>query len=250
MICIASDDFRFIYSVSTILRRMGLNFEHAGADSALPRGTKIVIKKGMPRVISDGRRFTIYGDAEDTASKAWLISGGLTDLNEDVIVGIDPGVRPGVAIFSNSRRIATATATSPEDVSHITNTLASLVGRDRVRVRIGNGDPTNRDRVIRAVWRRCASVEIVDERRTSRLRSHEEAATLIGMSGGYRVEQMPEVSPSEGEIREIQRRSRVRSGGLTTLSRSRAFAVARGDSSMEEAIRLQLEERVRKDGRR
>jgi hypothetical protein len=250
MIGIVSEDFKFLYDVSVKLKRLGVQFRVISYGETIPRGTSVVIKKGMPKVIVDGLRIMIYGNAEEASAKAWLIANGLTHLDEDVYVGIDPGVRPGVAIFSSTKRIVTAIASSPEHVSYFTNVLSSLVGRERVRVRIGNGDPTNRDRIIRAIWKRCGTIELVDERRTSRLRSHEEAATLIGMSSGVRVTSMPEVRPSEGEIREIQRRSRLRSGGLTTISRSRAVAVARGESSMEDAIRLQMEERLRRGAHR
>lgn len=191
-------------------------------------------------MILEGSRFTIYGEPEDTSTKAWLVSSGLTDWTKDVFIGIDPGERPGIAIFSANRRVATAIARSPETVSYYTRTLAALVGRKKVNVRIGHGDPTNRDRIIRAVWSTCNQIEVVDERRTSKqARSDQEAASLIGMTRGELVVERPEILPSEGEVRNIQRKSRLSSGGDTTISRQLAEAVARGEKSMDEAIEEQ-----------
>lgn len=238
MISVVSDDFRFSYDVANRLKRYGASFQHVDPAQNVPTGTMVVIKKGQPRVILEGSRFTIYGEPEDTSTKAWLVSRGLTDWTSDVYIGIDPGESPGIAIFSTGRRIATAVAPTPESVSYYTRTLASLVGRKRVNVRIGDGDPTNRNRIIRAVWSTSNHIEMVDERRTSKQAgSDEEAASLIGMTRGETVSEKPELLPSEGEIRNIQRKSRLSSGGLTTISRKLAEDVARGEKSMDEAIR-------------
>ncbi len=240
MISVVSDDFRFSYDVANRLKRFGASFEHVDPGQNIPKGTMVVIKKGRPMVIMEGSRFTIYGEPEDATVKAWLVSGGLTDWNSDVYLGIDPGETPGIAIFSNNRRIATARARTPESVSFYTRTLAALVGTKKVNVRIGDGDPTNRDRIIRAVWSTCNQVEVVDERRTSKQAgSDEEAASLIGMTRGELLTERPEVLPSEGELRNIQRKSRLQSGGHTTISRLLAEAVARGEKSMEDAIEQQ-----------
>ncbi len=240
MISVVSDDFRFSYDVANRLRRFGASFEHVDPAQDIPMGTMVIIKKGHSRVIMEGSRFTIYGEPEDTSIKAWLVSGGLTDWTKDVYLGIDPGDRPGIAIFSGNRRIATAIAPSPELVSYYTRTLSSLVGRSHVNVRIGDGDPTNRDRIIRAIWPTCNQVEVVDERRTSKQAgSDEEAASLIGMTRGELLAERPELQPSEGELKNIQRRSRLLSGGSTTISRLLAGSVARGEKSMEEAIEMQ-----------
>lgn len=247
-ISVVSDDFRFSYDVANRLKRYGAAFEHVYPDQNIPTGTMVVIRKGQPRVILEGSRFTIYGEPEDTSTKAWLVSRGLTDWTKDVYIGVDPGERPGIAIFSGNRRVTTALAPNPESVSYYTRTLASLVGKRRVNVRIGDGDPTNRDRTIRAVWSSCAQIEMVDERRTSKQAgSDEEAASLIGMTAGDIVRQRPEVQPSEGEIRNIQRKSRLSSGGATTISRHLAEAVARGEMSMDDAIGLQRSAEKRKE---
>src|SRR3989454_263234 len=58
----------------------------------------------------------------------------------------------------------------------------------------------------------------------------------IAKSSGRRVEPPVEIRPTPGELREIQRRSRLDSGGVVTISSELAGAVARGDLTLEEAI--------------
>ncbi len=239
-ICIVSDDFRFSYDVSRRFFELRLHFYQAENDAGIPREAGIIVKKGLSGVSIQGRRFIIYGDAEECSAKAWLIQGGLVNWKIRAVVGIDPGERPGIAIYSAGKRIAVTSASSPEDVSRFTRVISSLVGVRRVLVRIGNGDPTNRNRIIRSVWSTCHSVEIVDEKSTSRIAGSDgEAAAIIAGTPGIRLSELPELSPTDGEIRNIQRRSRLSSGGLTTISRTMAKSVATGEYTLDEAIRKQ-----------
>jgi len=114
-----------------------------------------------------------------------------------------------------------------------------LVGIDpEIRVRIGHGDPTNRNRILNALARDRLRVEIVDEAGTTHRTPQPDvdAAIDIARTPGRRVQPPFEIRPTPGEVREIQRRSRLESGGLVTISSELAGAVARGDFSLEEAI--------------
>jgi hypothetical protein len=82
-------------------------------------------------------------------------------------------------------------------------------------------------------------IEFVDERRTSQGISrhhHHAAATKIAMMLGKRVVERQNVSPADGELRELKRRSRRMSEGKLTISSDLAKAVAVGRITMEEAI--------------
>ncbi|MBX8633581.1 MAG: hypothetical protein M1351_01705 [Candidatus Thermoplasmatota archaeon] len=240
MIYIVSDDFKFSYDVSKIFRSLNVRYSQPLSEREVPQGNTIVVKKGQPRVILQGSRFTIYGNAEETARKAWLIQNGLVDWKSVAYVGVDPGERPGIAIYSAGRRIMVTSASSPEAVSKFTQVLSSIIGKENVIVRVGHGDPTNRDRIVRSVWSSSSYVEIVDERKTSRIaRSDSEAAAIICVTPGVRMKEKPVVRPSDGELKDIQRRSRLKSGGDTTISRRLAQSVATGKRTMEEAILAQ-----------
>jgi hypothetical protein len=206
----------------------------------VPKETHIVVKKGEPRVVTENNRFIVYGDAEGCSTRAWLIHNGLVDWKTGVIVGVDPGERPGIAIYSGDTRIAVVSVSSPEDVSRYTQVLSSMLGTSSVMVRIGNGDPTNRNRIVRSIWSSCSCVEVADEKSTSRIAGSDvEAAAIIARTRGIRLKELPELSPTDGEIRNIQRRSRQTSGGLTTISRSIAKCVATGEYTLDEAISKQ-----------
>src|SRR5436309_1494325 len=70
----------------------------------------------------------------------------------------------------------------------------------------------------------------------------------IAKASGRRVEPPSEIRPTPGEVREIQRRSRLDSGGVVTISSELAGAVARGDLSLEEAISRARQKERRSQG--
>tara|TARA_B100000131_G_C17795502_1_gene483198 strand:- start:293 stop:580 length:288 start_codon:yes stop_codon:yes gene_type:complete len=80
----------------------------------------------------------------------------------------------------------------------------------------------------------------VSERKTSsgsRATAHMHAATRIALMGGKRVHELRDINPTDGDLREIQRQSRIESGGKLTISTESARLVAIGEISMDEAIR-------------
>ncbi|MFW6048068.1 MAG: hypothetical protein ACOC87_02050, partial [Candidatus Natronoplasma sp.] len=68
-----------------------------------------------------------------------------------------------------------------------------------------------------------------------------EAAKKIALSVGDLAEGSYDVEATEGEMREIQRRSRIESGEIT-ISKRLAKKVVEGDLKMKEAINEQKEE--------
>ena len=64
-------------------------------------------------------------------------------------------------------------------------------------------------------------------------------AIKIAFVPGVRATPPYEVAPTPGEVREIQRRSRVMSDGDVTISKDLASRVARGELTIDEAIRRQ-----------
>jgi len=134
--------------------------------------------------------------------------------------------------------IDTRIAASPEAVAfHVRQAVRTFPAKD-IRVRVGLGDPTNRDRILKALARDALRVEVVDEAGTTHRTAQPDvdAAIDIAKSSGRRVEAPVEIRPTPGEVREIQRRSRLDSGGVVTISSELAGAVARGDLTLEEAI--------------
>src|SRR3989454_2291595 len=157
---------------------------------------------------------------------------------EELRIGVDPGREPGVAIIGDGEVIDTRIAASPEAVAfHVRQAVRTFPAKD-IRVRVGLGDPTNRDRILKALARDQLRVEVVDEAGATHRTPQPDvdAAIDIAKNSGRRVEPPGEIRPTPGEGREIQRRAPPASGGGGTISAGLAGAVARGGAPPAEAI--------------
>jgi hypothetical protein len=158
----------------------------------------------------------------------------------DLVVGIDPGPRPGYAVFAGSTCIGEGILDSPEAAGTFSGQLRHRFESRRVVFRVGSGDPPRRNRIVNTLLTHHRSVELVDEQGTTP-RGHRRprdalAARSIARGVGRSVREPLPTNPTPGEIANTQRLSREGSGGLVTISRSSAHRVIRGEISMAEAV--------------
>jgi hypothetical protein len=241
IIGVMTEDFNFFYDIVQVLKRNGEPFISLGMDDPVPLSMGVIItskrKKGsieFPKVVSSR-------DPQKAFNLAVSILRG-SESFEAAVVGIDPGLRPGLAVIADGRLIIKKVVKSPEKVAEEISEISSYMGFSVVKVRIGHGDPTNRNRTICAIWELVDVIEIVDETSTTTRAEHPdaEAALSIAQTSGDQILDRPAICPTDGEIREIQRQSRIESRGRITISHDLAKAVAKGLISLEEAIDSQL----------
>ncbi|MGI0130748.1 MAG: hypothetical protein ACREDE_00245 [Thermoplasmata archaeon] len=171
----------------------------------------------------------------------------------DLIIGIDPGPRPGYAIFAGTTCIGAGILDSPEAVATFSGQLRHRFPSRRVLFRVGMGDPPSRNRVVNGLLSRHRSVELVDEQGTTP-RGHRrprdaEAARSIARGVGRSVRERLPMTPTPGEVANMQRLSREGSGGLVTISRSSAHRVLSGELSLADAVAQKIHPPARADTR-
>lgn len=240
IIGLQTEDPRAYYELIEALRDRGLQFVLLEFSDPIPANVGVVItteaerdKVAFDKVVTDG-------DPDVAISKALVMLFGEDDVKE-LTIGIDPGNRPGFAAIGDGRVLRTSIAESPEGVRNLVDEMIRAHPSAEVVVRIGHGDRTNRNRIFNRLWDDGHKLEIVDERNTTK-RSQtpdEDAAVEIAITPGYKPRKRQDVEPCDGEIKNIQRLSRLESAGSVTVSRDLAKMVARGELSMEDAIALQ-----------
>ena len=241
VIGVLTEDPRVYFEMLTALRSEGLRHLSLDFDEPLPANLGVIIStdRERPRICFD-EVVTDEDPAVAVAKAKAMLSGG-RDLTK-IVVGVDPGDRPGVAAVANDgSELQRTRVSSPEEVAEAVRHISESYLPASIIVRIGHGDRTNRNRIFNMLWDRGYAVEIVDERNTT-TRSKtpdEDAAYEIALTPGYSPKKRQEVSPAPGEIRNIQRLSRIQSDGTLTVSRELAEKVASGQISMEEAIARQ-----------
>lgn len=237
---ILTEDPRAFFEMLTALRQYGIVHISLDFSEPIPANISVVMtteeerhRVSFDKVVSDN-------DVDRAVAKVRRILAG-DEGATDLVIGIDPGQMTGIAVLSDGAVISRTMISCPEDVRGAVYDIIEENDASGVMIRIGNGDRTNRNRIFNILWDMGYVCEIVDESNTTkRSRTpHEDAAVEIAQTPGYAPRRKQVISPAPGEIRNIQRLSRIRSEGEVTVSKELAEKVATGSLSMDEAIRKQ-----------
>ncbi|MDH3365415.1 MAG: hypothetical protein OEM29_05375 [Thermoplasmata archaeon] len=241
---IMTEDPRTYYEMLTALREEGLRPISLDFFEPLPSNISVVITSERERHLVPFDNVITDADPDVVVTKVKSVLAGERVVS-DLTIGIDPGNRPGIALLSNGMVLTRTLAPTPEAVRTIVQELIGRYSPSCVTIRLGNGDRTNRNRIFNALWDIGYVGEFVDESNTTKRSKtpDEDAAVEIALTPGYLPQKRQKVSPGPGEIRNIQRLSRVHSEGRLTVSKELAARVASGEISMDEAIKMQQEAR-------
>ena len=223
------------------LRQKGIQFIQLEPNQPLP--TKDTIWFGseveVENAIGEGRGIACNIDTCETAvTQAILLRNGLSVI-EELSVGIDPGPRPGLAWLADGVLMGVAQLEHIDFVVEHILSFTNAIEFKNMRIRIGDGAPLSRDRIINKCLEKQWNIEEVNEAKTSNglLRhNHSTSAIRIGLLRGKRVWQQRTLNPNDGEIRYIQKQSRIKSIGAMTISKELAVKVATGELSMQQAL--------------
>lgn len=239
VVAVITEDFRFFYGAVRCLKEKGQPFISQGFHDPLPLNVELVLTTEAERKRLRGKKVIASDDPEEAVRTALaLMQGGSYNR---VVVGVDPGPRPGLAVIGDGKVLHSDALLSPEDVGPAVREFLSLIKTNELLVRVGHGDRTNRDRVVNSLWSITRNIEMVDETSTTPRtgRSDADAAIAIARMHGELIPTRPQVEPTPGELKEVQRLSRIHSHGAVTISSLLARDVARGALSLDEAIKKQ-----------
>jgi len=99
-----------------------------------------------------------------------LLSRLLDESRRELLIGIDPGSRIGVAIFYGGSELGALTVNSVEKSVGLLVTVAKEVPHSTLSIKIGGGEPRSSLRLARSLRERLppsTSIEVVDESGTS-----------------------------------------------------------------------------------
>lgn len=237
LIGLLTEDSRTYFEMLEVLREQNPEFVSLDFSDPIPANVGVVITTERERSRVPFDRIVTERDPVVAVAKARLMLTAEAEVKE-VTIGVDPGVRPGLAVLADGVVLMKAAADSPESVRELVDGAVGEYPGARVLVRIGNGDRTNRNRIFNGLWDDGYNIEIVDERNTTTNSPtpDEDAAVEIAMTPGYRPAKRQDIEPCPGEIRNIQRISRLESQGSLTVSKDLARRVALGELTLKDAI--------------
>ena len=237
MIVVATADFELYHEAVAELRSRGVTFTTIEPGDPIPDQTRVLITAPSDEVETDAgvSRVTATGDdarrAVDEALATLRGGGGR------MVVGVDPGTRPGIAILSGETVVAAFHVPLADAVDVVRRETRDAV--DPV-VRIGDGARLQGAKLINDLD--GIPVELVDETGTTpylgtgaRGMGDVLAAVNIARMEGQRIESR-EIEPTAGELKRIKARSRERSDDSRTIDDELARRVAGGELSIDEAL--------------
>ena len=237
MIVVATADFELYHEVVDLLRDRGVAFTTVEPGDDLPGGASVVIAAPDDEGIggADVERVTATADdARRAVDEALaLLRGG----EGRTVVGVDPGVRPGIAVLAGETVVAAFQVPLGDAVETVRREVADAVDP---LVRIGDGARLQGARLVNDLD--DVTVELVDETGTTpylgtgaRGMGDVLAAVNIARLEGERIDSR-EVDPTAGELQRIKDRSRQVSSDDRTIDDALARRVAAGDLTVEEAL--------------
>lgn len=236
----ATEDFELYYDLVRALTSFGIPFETVSPRRRIPGRISVVVtsEREYPHIRHSNKVSVRCIEEAIVLARSMDGREGAEHLN----VGIDPGEHVGVAVVSaRGRALLLLTAHSVDDTVSVVSSIIGRRDRGHVSIKVGGGAPTIRDRIITSLRALGLDVYIVDESGTSlstrRSGSDELAAFRISMLPGEKALDLPSSMPTPGEIRDIQRKSRILSSGRITIPRDMALSVALGEKSLHEAVR-------------
>ncbi len=240
-VAVRTEDFRLAYRLLDQLRVSGLEYTQIDFRQPIPNGINYWIgSHSEVDGCEDVRGIGCDVDEIDSVIGSIINRMNAGESVNRICFGIDPGPRPGLAWLADGRPAGSIQLESVDVVvDRIIKILNDLNPNESV-VRIGNGVRTISSRIANVCIARGLSVQLVDESSTSigSRNNHSSAARLISYIEGIPVKSRLQVIPTDGEVREIQRRSRRISEGRFTIPSSLARAVAVGRLSLNDAVTI------------
>ena len=181
IIKVATDDGNAYYDIVSRLKKTHLRFSSLSPGQAVDSAKDLVITSRAEISAFGGSVVTIEELNEDPLiMEGQLLSRLLDESRRNLLIGIDPGSRIGMAMFYGGRELGTLTSNSVERSVESLVTLAEEVPYSSLSVKIGGGEPKSSLKLASLLRERLppsASVEIVDESGTSAGRSGAIGAT-------------------------------------------------------------------------
>ena len=175
-ITVATVRGRPYYNITCALRLMELQFDSLSPEEAAVSNAKVIIttkdeagivnKKGIVMIDTELEKYPAIAKAKILRSIM-----GERVVDDQLIIGIDPGSRIGISAIYLHQEIASAVVeSSPQDaINHVAAMLGGIESRKKV-VKIGDGNIAMAIQIARTLkmkFKDSVSIEIVDEHGTS-----------------------------------------------------------------------------------
>ncbi|MCP8304832.1 MAG: hypothetical protein H3Z50_05120 [archaeon] len=172
-IAVATLDGRAYYKIMTMLREIGMQFDDVKPGESLSPNIKLVITTEKEKNLID---FEAVLSIEELGEDPYVFEEGIikhlySDLEDSIIIGIDPGKRIGIAVYYGQKEVIGEVLNSVDGtIAKIVKLIENTHAKKKI-IRIGDGKPKMAENIADELSRclKDATIELVDERGTSSL---------------------------------------------------------------------------------
>ena len=170
IIKVATDDGHAYYDIVSRLKGTHLRFSSLSPKEHVDLRRDLVITSKKEMAAFKGDVVAIEDLHQDPLIMEGQLLPRLLESKRELLIGIDPGSRLGLAMFYGGREFGTLTTNSAEKLVDFVAAAAMYVSHSFLSVKIGGGEPRSSIRLARLLGERLpkgSSIEIVDESGTS-----------------------------------------------------------------------------------
>ncbi len=194
-ICVATDDGRAYYLIASRLRRARVSFRSVMPSEIRSEECDMILTTRRETKMFNHGVMAIEDLDENPLIMKGQIMAKLGGVRRELVIGIDPGSRIGLAVFYAGAELASQTFNSKVSLYKTIFDLVRRIPNSGSVVKIGNGSPELANKLAFDIGESLADVaiEIVNEERTSvrdtryrRLPKDQSAAARIALRKGVR----------------------------------------------------------------
>ena len=188
VIGILTEDSRLFFDLVKEFRKRKLAFRSLvfGEKTPMDIGVILTSQSDADRINFEKVVVVDNADIYMGIRKAFQALSGM-DPFEEMIIGVDPGKEPGIAVLCNDELIESHKARGQMKCAIIILHMLDSYSYENSKLRIGHGAPQSRDEILNLVADAFDIVEIINEFRTTKLTKNAEsdvdAAINIARSG-------------------------------------------------------------------
>lgn len=248
MIAIATGDPRFYRGVVKEAKRHGLDLISLGLGEKIPEKVDIVVTTPSEEERIDFQKIVSAAKPEEALLLTLIRSVAGWEEPGSLTVAIDPGKNIGLSAAADKKIIYEEGFRNTRELLKTIDLLIRTLNPAKVLFKVGSSGGAYRDRIIRSLQEGFDHpILLVEEKHTTRPRGEARdlgierdvlAARKILFKKGVIIKDRVRVVSKKGEIRNIQKESRAKSGDIT-ISEDLAREVVKGVLDLEEAIRIQ-----------
>jgi hypothetical protein len=201
-LAISTSDFRFYYEIVKLLKEWSLPFVNLAEDQEMPEDVVAVLSSTSDEEVLPQQ---IRGDTAIGSLRKSLPRFIDRVQFDRLIIGVDPGPKPGVAIVADGILIEAREASTIDSLTQFVKDALNDYPFELVSVRVGNGDKPNRDRIINNLRGLDLSVIIVDEANTTIPHKRENNALSAAIIAMAKSNPSPGNVPGKKALNNIER---------------------------------------------